>query len=165
MNGGVSEMPGKVKAFCAKHREFILFYVIGSGTIAIAWGSKYLCDLLFFGGTLYPTPIQNTVLSIVETVSGIAYAYPTNRKWVFRSTDPHIPAELLAFTASRLAVVIVEWLLNMLLVSVLKVNIAFSTVLAGFVGANINFVLSRLMVFGKGTARGDKALNALSPGL
>ena len=137
----------KVKKFCTEKRELTIYYLIGGGTTAVAWGCKYLCNLFLFAGTAFPTAAQNSVLSFVENVSAIAYAYPANRKWVFHSKDPHILRELTLFTFSRLATWIVGWLLNILLVDVLKVNIFISTVLVGIVGVNINYAFSKLVVF------------------
>ncbi len=137
----------KMKAFCKNHREIIDYMLVGCGTTVAAWGSKYLCNLLFFDGTAFPTLAQNTVLSLVENTAAIAYAYPANRKWVFHSTNPHILEELMKFTGSRTTVWILGWLLNMLLVSVLGVNVFLSTVIVGAVGANANFLLLKLVTF------------------
>ena len=142
-------MKERLKAFCLEHRELIAFILVGGLTTAAAWGGKYLCDLIFFGGTAYPTPLQNSILSVVENLAAIACAYPTNRKWVFHSTDPHIAAELLKFAGSRTAVWILGWLLNMLFVSAFGVNVYLSTVLTGFIGAAVNYVLSKLLIFGR----------------
>ena len=137
----------RMKAFCKNHREIIDYMLVGCGTTVAAWGSKYLCNLLFFDGTAFPTLAQNTVLSLVENTAAIAYAYPANRKWVFHSTNPHILEELMKFTGSRTTVWILGWLLNMLLVSVLGINMLLSTVLVGIIGVNVNFVLSKLLIF------------------
>ena len=51
------------------------------------------------------------------------------------------------FTGSRTTVWILSWLLNMLLVSVLGVNVFLSTVIVGAVGANANFLLLKLVTF------------------
>ena len=46
----------KMKAFCKNHREIIDYMLVGCGTTVAAWGSKYLCNLLFFDGTAFPLP-------------------------------------------------------------------------------------------------------------
>ena len=61
----------KMKAFCKNHREIIDYMLVGCGTTVAAWGSKYLCNLLFFDGTAFPTLAQNTVLSLVENTAAI----------------------------------------------------------------------------------------------
>ena len=87
----------KNKTLCTKHRELFIYILVGGGTTAAAWGCKYLCNLFFFAGTAFPNAGQNSVLSIVENAAAIAYAYPANRKWVFRSTEPQILPELAKF--------------------------------------------------------------------
>ena len=146
----------KIKTLCTKHRELFIYILVGGGTTAAAWGCKYLCNLFFFAGTAFPNAGQNSVLSIVENAAAIAYAYPANRKWVFHSTEPQILPELATFTGSRTAVWILGWLMNMLLVSVLNVNIFLSTLLVGIVGMVVNYSLSKLLVF---HANGRKTQN------
>ena len=51
------------------------------------------------------------------------------------------------FTGSRTAVWILGWLMNMLMVSVLNVNIFLSTLLVGIVGMVVNYSLSKQLVF------------------
>ena len=142
-------MNEKIKSLCMKYRELLIYILVGGGTTVMAWGCKYLWNLLFFGGTAFPTVAQNTVLSFVENVAAIAYAYPANRKWVFRSTDPKILPELAKFTGSRTAVWILGWLLNMLLVNALNINVFLSTLIVGIVGMVVNFSLSKLLVFSR----------------
>lgn len=151
-------MMEKIKALCEKNHELIVYYLIGGGTTAVAWGCKYLWNLCFFGGTAFPTVAQNSVLSIVENIAAVAYAYPTNRKWVFRSTDPRMLTELFRFAFSRLTACVVSWALNMLLVNGLGVSIFLSTVLVGFVGSNINYVFSKLLVFREKAVRQQNLL-------
>ena len=137
----------KMKMFCMKHRELIVYILVGGGTTAVAWGCKYLWNLFFFDGTAFPSAAQNTVLSVVENIAAIAYAYPANRKWVFHSRNPRILEELMKFTGSRAIAWVLGWLLNMLLVSALGINVFLSTLIVGFVGVNVNFVLSKLLIF------------------
>ena len=154
---GVSELIEKAKSFLESRRELIIYYLIGGGTTAVAWGCKYLFNLFLFGGTSFPSVRQNSMLSFVENMSAIAYAYPANRVWVFHSKDPHIFRELILFSASRLSSWIVGWLLNIFLVSVLNVSIFLSTVIVGIICVNVNFALSKLMVFRKKQSRRDGA--------
>ena len=96
-------MIGKVKALCVKYRKILVYLIVGGLTTLVSWTAKFLWNYLFYANTASPTVAQNTVLSVVENVSGIAFAYPTNRKWVFRSKNPHILSEMGTFVGSRLA--------------------------------------------------------------
>ena len=139
----------KIKVLCVKYREIIVYLIVGVLTTVVAWGCKFLWNAVFFGGTALPTVAQNTVLSVVENVSGIAFAYPTNRKWVFQSKNPNILAEFTSFVGSRAATWILGWLLNMLLVNVFGVSVFISTVVVGILVVIGNYVFSKLLVFRK----------------
>ena len=139
----------KIKELFQKHREIIVYLIVGGLTTLVAWGCKFLWNFIFYAGTKLPTVGQNTVLSIVENVSGIAFAYPTNRKWVFQSNNPKILAELLSFIGSRAATWIMGWLLNMLMVNVLGISVFVSTVVVGVLVVIGNYVFSKLLVFRK----------------
>ena len=137
----------KIRALCIKYREIIVYLIVGVLTTIVAWGCKFLFNWIFYGGTALPTVAQNTVLSIVENVSGIAFAYPTNRRWVFQSKNPNILSELLSFIGSRAATWILGWLLNMLMVNVLGISVFVSTVVVGILAVIGNYVFSKLLVF------------------
>lgn len=139
----------KIKEFCSKHREILVYLIVGGLTTVVAWGCKFLWNFLFYAGTKLPTVGQNTVLSVVENVSGIAFAYPTNRKWVFQSKNPNILSELVGFVGSRLATWIMGWLLNMLMVNVLGISVFISTIVVGVLVVIGNYVFSKLFVFRK----------------
>ena len=138
----------KIKALCVKHREILVYLIVGGLTTLVSWGAKFLWNLAFYGGALDPTPVQNTVLSVVENAAGIAFAYPANRKWVFRSKNPHILAEAGSFVGSRLITMVLGWLLNLLLVALLH-NTYIATVVSAVVVVVGNYVISKLLVFRK----------------
>ena len=99
----------KIKALCVKYREFLVYFIVGCLTTLVAAAARFGFNFLFFGGTLHPTFAQNTALAIVDWVAGVAFAYPTNRKWVFQSKNPNILAEAGGFVASRLATLGMDW--------------------------------------------------------
>ena len=142
-------MTERIKALCIKHREILVYLVVGVMTTIVAWGVKFLWNIIFYAGTAHPLPVQTTILTIVEFVAGVAFAYPTNRKWVFRSTNPNILKEAAGFVASRLATLGIQMLLNLLLINVLNMNFYLATVLISVVVVISNYVFSKLLVFRK----------------
>ena len=140
-------MSDKIKALAVKYREFIVYFIVGCLTTLVAALARFCFNFLFFGGTAYPNFTQNTILSIVDWVAGVAFAYPTNRRWVFRSRNPNILAEASGFVASRLATLGMDWAVTQLLGTVLGVNVYVTWFIKSvlvFVG---NYVLSKLFVF------------------
>lgn len=139
----------KIKALCVKHREILVYLIVGGLTTVVSWAAKYLWNLAFYGGTPDPTALQNTILSVVENAAGIAFAYPTNRRWVFQSKNPNILAEAGSFVGSRLLTMLLGWLLNLLFTNVLGVPMMVSTVIASVFVVVGNYVISKLLVFRK----------------
>ena len=142
-------MMEKIKALCIKHREIIVYLIVGVMATVVAWGVEFLWNIVFYAGTAHPLPVQTTILTIVEFVAGVAFAYPTNRKWVCRSTNPDILKEAAGFVASRLATLGIQMLLNLVLINVLNMNFYIATVLISVVVVVSNYVFSKLLVFRK----------------
>ena len=142
-------MTDKIRALCIKHREIIVYLIVGVLTTIFVWGVKFLWNIIFYAGTAHPLPVQTTILTIVEFVAGVAFAYPTNRKWVFRSTNPNILKEATGFVAARLATLGIQMLLNLVLINVLGMNFYIATVLISVVVVVSNYVFSKLLVFRK----------------
>ena len=143
------EMIEKIKQLCIKHREILVYLIVGGLTTLVSWAAKFLWNFAFYGGTAYPTSLQNTVLSVVNWVAGVAFAYPTNRRWVFQSKNPNILAEAGSFVGSRLLTMLLGWLLNLLFTNVLGVPMMVSTVIASVFVVVGNYVISKLLVFRK----------------
>lgn len=133
--------------FWEKHREVLVYLFIGGMTTLVSWAAKFLWNFAFYAGTASPDAVQNTILSIVENAAGIAFAYPTNRVWVFRSKNPHILSEAASFVGSRLVTMLLGWLTNLLLVNVLGVSVYVSTVIAAILVIVGNYIISKIFVF------------------
>ena len=139
----------KIKALCVKHREILVYLIVGVLTTIVAWAAKFLWNFVFYGGTAHPTSLQNTVLSVVNWVAGVAFAYPTNRKWVFQSKNPNILAEASSFVSSRLATLVLAWAVMQLLGNVLGINLYVATFISAVLVVIGNYVFSKLFVFKK----------------
>ena len=137
----------KIKALCVKHREILVYLIVGVLTTIVSWAAKFLWNFLFYAGTSTPTVVQHTILSVVENASGIAFAYPTNRRWVFQSKNPNILAEAGSFVGSRLATMAMSWLLNLLLTNALGIPMAVSTIVSAVFVVIANYLISKLLVF------------------
>lgn len=139
----------KIKALCLKHREILVYLVVGVLTTLVSWAAKFLFNYLVYGGAAHPDGVQNTILSVVENAAGIAFAYPTNRAWVFQSKNPNLLAEAGSFVGSRLVTMLIGWLLNLLIVNVLGFSVFTGTVVASIFVVVGNYVISKLFVFKK----------------
>jgi putative flippase GtrA len=142
-------MTEKIKALLVKYREIIIYVLVGGMTTLVSWGCKFLWGAVFYPGVTLPTVGQNTVLNIVENVSGILFAYFPNRKWVFQSRDPRIAREFLGFVGSRLGTWGLSYVLNLLFVNVLHIDYRVTTIIVAVVVVIGNYVISKFLVFRK----------------
>ena len=138
----------KIKALCVKYRELIVYLIVGVCTTIVSWAFKFGWNFIFYGGTAYPTELQAAILSTVENVAGILFAYPMNRRFVFQSKDPAIFKEFMKFALSRVSTLLLSLALNVLL-TWLGVNVYVTTIIAAVVVVITNYVLSKLLVFRK----------------
>ena len=139
----------KIKALIVKYRELIVYVIVGGLTTVVSWGCKFLWGAVFYPGVTLPSVAQNTVLNIVENVSGILFAYFPNRKWVFQSKDPDIGREFLGFVGSRLGTWGLSYVLNLLFVNVLHIDYRIATIIVAVVVVVGNYVISKFLVFKK----------------
>lgn len=139
---------GKIKSLCVKYRELIVYVIVGGLTTLVSWAAKFAWNFIFYGGTAYPTELQAVILSTVEWVAGVAFAYPTNRRFVFQSKDPEIFKECLKFVLSRVSTYLLSVGLNVLL-TWLGVNVYVTTIVAAVAVVIANYVISKLLVFRK----------------
>ena len=142
-------MTDKIKALFVKYREIIVYILVGGMTTVVSWGCKFLFGAIFYPGVTLPTVAQNTMLNIVENVSGILFAYFPNRKWVFQSKDPDIGREFLGFVGSRLGTWGLSYVLNLLFVNVLHIDYRIATSIVAVVVVIGNYVISKFLVFRK----------------
>jgi len=143
-------MTEKIRELFEKHREIIVYLIVGVLTTVVAWAVRFLWNFVFYAGTAHPNPVQTTILTIVEFVAGVSFAYPTNRKWVFRSTNPNILKEAAGFVSARLTTLGIQMLLNLVIINLLHVNFYVATVVIGIIVVILNYVFSKLLVFRKG---------------
>lgn len=139
----------KIKELCVKHREILVYLIVGVMTTVFAWAIRFLWNIIFYAGTAHPLPVQTTILTIVEFIAGVSFAYPTNRKWVFRSTNPNILKEAAGFVSARLTTLVIQMLLNLMIINLLHVNFYVATVVIGIIVVILNYVFSKLLVFRK----------------
>jgi putative flippase GtrA len=142
----------KIKELCVKHREILVYLIVGVMTTVFAWAIRFLWNIVFYAGTAHPLPVQTTILTIVEFIAGVSFAYPTNRKWVFRSTNPNILKEAAGFVSARLTTLAIQMLLNLAIINLLHVNFYVATVVIGIIVVILNYVFSKLLVFRKKSA-------------
>ena len=138
----------KIKALCIKHREILVYLIVGGMTTVVAWAAKFIWNFAFYEGTAFPTVTENFILSVVNWVAGVAFAYPMNRRFVFQSRNPQILKELSGFVMSRVATLVLDIVVMQVLV-LICVNMYIATFISAVLVIIGNYVFSKFFVFNK----------------
>ncbi len=139
-------MVDNVKKLLIKYREIIVYLIVGVLTTLVSWAASFLLKLFLDPELVF----QNFLINTGGWVAGVCFAYPTNRIFVFRSTNPHILAEFLGFSASRLSTWILDILVMALTVNVFSMDYWIAKIfISSILVTVLNYVISKLLIFRK----------------
>lgn len=150
-------MVEKIKALWIKYEEIIAYLIVGGLTTVVSWAAKFLANFLLFDNTMYPTPFQNVVLSVINWTAGVIFAYFTNRKFVFKSNAPML-SEAPKFVLSRVSTLILDMVVMQVLTAI-GVNLLVATLISAVLVIIGNYVFSKLFVFNKKKTAEQKRQN------
>ena len=140
-------MMDKIKALYKKHEEIIAYLIVGVLTTIVSWAAKFIANALFFDNTMYPTPLENFILSTVNWTAGVIFAYFTNRRFVFKSKEPMLK-EIPPFVMSRVSTYVLD-IVIMQIFTKLGLNLLVGTLISAVLVTIANYVFSKLFVFKK----------------
>ena len=136
----------KIKELCKKYEEIIIYLIVGVMTTIVSWAAAFLGKLLLDVDVSW----QNTLNNTISWMVGVLFAYPLNRKWVFKSKNPKILKEFLGFASSRVSTLIMDIVIMWLTVNVIGMNYWIAKIFISSVIVTIsNYVFSKLFVFKK----------------
>ena len=140
-------MTQKIKELFEKHREIIIYLIVGVMTTVFSWGVAFI-------GTLFldveNVGWQNDVNNTISWVAGVLFAYPLNRKWVFQSKNPKILKEFMGFASSRVLTWLMDLVIMRVTVNVWGMSYMIAKVFISSVVVTIaNYVFSKLLIFRK----------------
>lgn len=97
----------KIKKLYEKYREIIVYLVVGVLTTIVSW------TVVFIGKLFMDMDVswQNFLNNSLSWAAGVCFAYPLNRKWVFKSSNPKIFKEFIEFATSRIS----TWILDVVI--------------------------------------------------
>ncbi len=136
----------KIKELCKKYEEIIIYLIVGVMTTIVSWAAAFLGKLLLDVDVSW----QNTLNNTISWMVGVLFAYPLNRKWVFKSKNPKILKEFLGLASSRVSTLIMDIVIMWLTVNVIGMNYWIAKIFISSVIVTIaNYVFSKLFVFKK----------------
>ncbi len=140
-------MINKIKELMIKYREIIIYLVVGVLTTIVSWVACFIMERFFLDAS---NDIQNYIINSVGWIVGVLFAYPTNRKWVFQSTNPKILKEFFGFAGSRISTYVLDIVIMWVTVNLLSMNYWIAKIFISSVLVMIlNYVFSKILIFKK----------------
>lgn len=93
--------------------------------------------------------IELQIATIISWIISVAFAYVTNRIFVFKSKNKNIFAEVTKFVGSRILSLLMDMGIMFLVVTVLSMSDIIGKLISQVVVIIANYVLSKLLVFKK----------------
>ena len=129
-----------------KYEEIINYLIVGVLTTVVSLGTYFLVTNTF----LEPSnEIELQIANIISWVLAVAFAYFTNRIFVFKSKNQNKIKEALSFVLARIFSLFIDMLTVYILVSLLHYNDGISKIATQVIIIIVNYVLSKLIVFRK----------------
>lgn len=129
-----------------KYKELVNYLIVGVLTTLVSWATYYVCVEWMLNPDIY---WQLQVAVLLRWVSGVIFAYFTNRKYVFESKNKNIWKEATQFTSSRLLTLFMDMFVMWLLVTALKMDDWVGTFVSAVLVTVTNYFLSKFLVFRK----------------
>lgn len=136
----------KILELINRYREIIVYLIVGFATFLVCFLS-YTALVVTVCNPENPILLQ--VANIISSAIGIAFAYVTNRKFVFQSKEPNIKKECGQFVTSRIGTVLIEMGVMAVTVSILGLNDKICKICAQVLTTVLNYIFSKFLVFAK----------------
>lgn len=121
-------MKEKIGALYAKYREIIIYLIVGVMTTVVSWAVVFLGKLVMD----MDVPWQNFLNNSLSWLAGVCFAYPLNRRWVFKSRNPKIGKEFLGFAGSRVSTWVLDVIVMWFFVNLVTLEKPIAAVLGWF---------------------------------
>ena len=134
-----------------KYKSVILYVLFGGLTTVVDWTVSFLL-YYFWGEAIEATPILLHGANVIAWVAAVAFAFVTNRIWVFESKRRgFLPVlfEIAAFAGGRVLTLLLQEAIMAIFCTWLGLNLYLFKVVAAVLVVILNYFISKLLVFRK----------------
>lgn len=129
-----------------KNPEIWNYLIVGLLTTVVSLVTYFIATRTILDPTV---ELELQVANIISWVFAVAFAYVTNRIFVFKSKNKNIFSELSKFVGSRVASLLMDMAIMFVIVSLMGLSDVIGKVVSQVVVTIANYVLSKLLVFTK----------------
>ena len=135
-----------IKKLYIKYKEIINYLIVGVLTTIVSLSTYYL---LVFTILNPKNSIQLQIANIVSWIVSVAFAYVTNRKYVFESKEKNKLKEAGKFFSARVLTLLLDMAIMFVGVTVLHLNDKIFKLISQVAITISNYLISKLFVFKK----------------
>lgn len=128
------------------NKEVIMYLIFGVLTTVVSLLVYYGCIYTFLNPE---NAVQLQIANIISWIAGVAFAYITNRKFVFESNEANQLKEISKFVTSRLATLFLDMIMMFIGVTCLHGNDKIVKLISQVLVIIGNYIFSKLFVFKK----------------
>jgi len=139
-------MLDKIKELYMKYKELVNYLIVGVLTTVVSLGTYYGCVLTFLDPQ---SAVELQVANILSWIAAVTFAYFTNRKFVFESTESNMIKEAAKFYASRLSTLGMDMVIMFVGVTWLGFSDKIMKLVVQVIVTIANYVISKFLVFKK----------------
>lgn len=134
-----------------KYKSIILYIIFGGMTTVVDWSVSFTLYYLW-GDAIEATPWLIHGANVIAWVAAVAFAYVTNRIWVFESKRRGfmpIVGEIAAFAGGRVFTLLLQEVLMAVFFTWLGFNEYIVKIVAAVLVVILNYFISKIFVFRK----------------
>lgn len=143
----------KIKTLYKKYKEVINYLIFGVLTTIISLLVYYI---LVFTLLNPENAFQLQIANIISWIAGVAFAYFTNRKYVFESKEKRQFKEASEFVLARIVTLVIDMIVMWLGVTILHFNNKIIKLVSQVLVIVLNYVFSKLFIFKKSNKKVKK---------
>lgn len=143
----------KIKELYNKYKEMVNYIIVGALTTFVSLGVYYGLTLTVLDPN---NALELQVANVLAWIAGVAFAYFTNRKFVFSVKEKANVKEALNFCMSRGVTLLIDMVLMYLLVTVCGFNDKIIKIIVQIIVIVLNYIFSKFFVFKKKSTEDSK---------
>jgi len=129
-----------------KYSEVIRYLVVGVLTTIVSLVTYYICVFTVLDPKI---ALELQIANIISWICSVAFAYITNRIFVFKSKSKRLFKEITSFVSSRVVTLLLDMGIMFLMVTLLNINDKISKIIVQVIVIILNYLLSKMFVFKK----------------
>ena len=111
-------MKDKLLRLYKKYEEVVNYLIVGVLTTIVSWAAAWVAEQLLNADISW----QNAIINTISWVAGVVFGYFTNRKYVFKSTNPQMLKEFISFASGRVSTLLLDVLIMFVTVNLLSMH-------------------------------------------